>query len=74
MFELLAACPDAARAFKQLADKNGVHINVELYTGLADAYKKAGEPIPPDLRDYLLQQAKTMTPKQREKYLKPYVS
>jgi hypothetical protein len=41
---------------------------------VAEGYKDLGEPIPPDLRKRMLERAETMTPAQREKYLKPFVS
>jgi hypothetical protein len=73
-FEIFEPVPEAFGAAKEIADKEGVEYRVWVYTTFAEAYRRIGQPIPPDMRDYLLEQGKRMTPEQRKKFVTPFIS
>lgn len=75
MFEVLSSAPPSVvRAFKRMAEEDGVPLHAVMDNIAAEAYNNAGEPMPPELRKRVFERAETMTPAQREKYLKPFVS
>jgi hypothetical protein len=75
MFEVLSSAPPSVvQALKRIADEDGVSLHALMDNIAAEAYNNQGEPMPPELRKRMLERAETMTPAQREKFLKPFVS
>jgi hypothetical protein len=64
--------PGVARELKGLADDQGVELEVVMHVILAHGYHTHGQPLPPDLREYLL--AHEMPPWLRDKALKPLLN
>jgi CO dehydrogenase/acetyl-CoA synthase alpha subunit len=52
-FELLAR-PQVAKACKEIADEEGVSFEFLMCESLVDVYHKHGKPLPPDIRDYIM--------------------
>jgi hypothetical protein len=70
-FEVLSL-PLVASEVKRIADKLGTTVDVCMHGILAEGYHSAGQPLPPELREYLVTQ--DMPPAVRERFLKPSLS
>jgi hypothetical protein len=71
MFDALSL-PLVAAEVKKIAYGLGITVEVYLFGRVAEGFRAAGQPLPPDLREYLAQQE--LPPAMRERYLKPGLS
>lgn len=72
MFEIFKVSPTTARDFGAIARERGVPFEVVMYEAIAAGCCKHHRPLPPELREYLVQHAAQIDPDLfRAKLLKP---
>ena len=74
MFEILSTSPAIAHRFNEMAKRRAVSFELTLYEAIARGCQNQRQPLPPELREYLMQHAKQIDPKLRAKLLKPIVN
>jgi hypothetical protein len=74
IFEALAARPHFVRAAKEVAAERGVAFDVLMHEAIGMTYLIQGQPLPPELREYLMTQDPGMPAAIRDELLKPGVN
>jgi hypothetical protein len=71
MLEIFERSPTTARDFREIAQKRGVSFELVVYEAIARGCHRDRQPLPPEVREYLMQHATQINPKLRAKLLKP---
>jgi hypothetical protein len=71
MFEVFRVSPTVARDFSEMASERGIPFELLVYEVIARGCDKHSQPIPPEMRDYLVQHASQIDPKLRAALLEP---
>jgi hypothetical protein len=74
MHEIFSVAPEVAQIFNEIAKERGVSFEHQMYEAIALTCHMHRLPIPPELREYLMQHATEIDPKSRAKLLKPLVN
>lgn len=74
MFEIFKASPSTARDFREIARKRSVSFELVMYEAIAAGCQEHHQPMPPEVREYLMQHVAQINPKLRAKLLKPIVN
>lgn len=67
-FEALAAEPEIARGFNEFAHSKGITLEVFMHELFAARLTEAGRPLPPKLREYLVENDPNMSPRERKHF------
>lgn len=74
MHEIFERSPTTARNFREIARKRGVSFELVVYEAIAAGCHEHHQPVPPEVREYLMQHVAQINPKLRAKLLKPIVN
>jgi len=73
MHEIFSEAPEVAQTLNRMAKRRGVSFEFKMYEIIATAYHTQHLPMPPELREYMVQHATEIHPKLRAKLLKPLI-
>jgi hypothetical protein len=74
MLEIFERSPTTARNFREIAQKRGVSFELVVYEAIAAGCHEHHQPIPPEVREFLMQHVSQINPKLRAKLLKPIIN